>query len=216
MVINYNECNIENKNDNDNEENKKNSAGADEVLPIIVYTLIKGNIPKLKSNINYIKLYRHSTMFDSNKEEYFTTVVESGIGFLDKIDIDSELLNISEKERENIKNKYFKNENINCSDLNDVSINNSLENNVDANYLIYNLSKSIDKEENDNNFLENKTEVTQNNLDINNININLLYQKYFNDDLKDLTLHKIDELKDDFEIVLLLLKKYLDEKKQIK
>ena len=213
MIINYNEGNFEKKTDNN--ESKKNSAGADEVLPVIVYTLIKANIPKLKSNINYIKLYRHSSMFDSNKEEYFTTVVESGIGFLDKINIDSELLNISKKERENIKNKYFVNESINNNDQNDISFN-SLKNNADANYLIYNLSKDIQKEEQDNNIRVKKTELSQNNFEINNIDINLLYKKYFNNDLKDLPLNKIDELKDDFEIVLLLLKKYLDEKKQIK
>ena len=214
MIINYNEGNFEKKTDNN--ESKKNSAGADEVLPVIVYTLIKANIPKLKSNINYIKLYRHSSMFDSNKEEYFTTVVESGIGFLDKINIDSELLNISKKERENIKNKYFVNESINNNNKNDISFNNSLKNNADANYLIYNLSKDIQKEEQDNNILVKKTELSQNSFEINNIDINLLYKKYFNNDLKDLPLNKIDELKDDFEIVLLLLKKYLDEKNQIK
>ena len=214
MIINYNEGNFEKKTDNN--ESKKNSAGADEVLPVIVYTLIKANIPKLKSNINYIKLYRHSSMFDSNKEEYFTTVVESGIGFLDKINIDSELLNISKKERENIKNKYFVNESINNNDKNDISFNNSLKNNADANYLIYNLSKDIQKEEQDNNILVKKTELSQNSFEISNIDINLLYKKYFNNDLKDLPLNKIDELKDDFEIVLLLLKKYLDEKNQIK
>ena len=101
-IINF--CNIittmlinNSKFKNENDEKTK-YAGADDVMPIVVYAILKGNIPKLKSNINYVKLFRHHTMFDSNKEEYFTTVLDSGISFIEKLTYDTNDIKISKEE----------------------------------------------------------------------------------------------------------------------
>ena len=50
MILNQNNLLTKNnKSINENENNfKQRLAGADELLPIVVYTLIKGNVPKLK------------------------------------------------------------------------------------------------------------------------------------------------------------------------
>jgi hypothetical protein len=65
-----------------NEEKK--IAGADEVYPLIVYALLKSNIRKLKSNLRYIKCFRHETRLESRDDYYFTTI-ETAVGFIDKI-----------------------------------------------------------------------------------------------------------------------------------
>ncbi len=82
-------------------ENTKKSklAGADEVFPIIVYTLIKGNINKLKSNINFIRHFRHSTRLES-EDDYFCTTVSSAIEFIDNLTYQN--LNLTEEEFDNL------------------------------------------------------------------------------------------------------------------
>lgn len=69
--------------------------GADDVYPIFIYTIIKGNIRKLKSNLSYIELYRHKTRLESHEEYYFTTIT-SAVEFIESITGSS--LNITEKE----------------------------------------------------------------------------------------------------------------------
>ena len=44
-----------NENSKSNISNITKAAGADEMMPIIVYCLIKGNIRKIISNLNYIR-----------------------------------------------------------------------------------------------------------------------------------------------------------------
>ena len=65
--------------------NQKNSpTGADEVYPVIVYALLKGNINKIKSNLNFIKLYRHKNRLESEEEYYFTTLF-SAVEFIESL-----------------------------------------------------------------------------------------------------------------------------------
>ena len=83
MIINS--SNEQKNSINTDEESVPKAAGADEMMPIIVYCLIQGNIRKIKSNLNFIRLFRHHTMFDSNKEEYFTTVLQSAVEYIDNL-----------------------------------------------------------------------------------------------------------------------------------
>jgi len=78
-------------------ENAKKSklAGADEVFPIIVYTLLKANINKLKSNMNFIRNFRHSTRLES-EDDYFCTTVSTAIEFIDKLSFQN--LNITKED----------------------------------------------------------------------------------------------------------------------
>jgi hypothetical protein len=85
IIILINFVYILNKMINDN--NKKKPSGADEVFPIVVYAILKSGIKKLKSNMKYIKTFRHYTRLESIEEYYFTTIT-SAIEFIENIKID--------------------------------------------------------------------------------------------------------------------------------
>jgi hypothetical protein len=71
----------------------KKIAGADEVYPLIVYIIIKGNIRKLKSNLSFIRCFRHVTRLES-KEDYYYTTINTAIEFIEKVEYKQ--LNIKE------------------------------------------------------------------------------------------------------------------------
>ena len=95
-VILINFCNIltsmitENAN-----KNHTKIAGADEVFPMVVYVILKGNVKKLKSNLRYIQLFRHETRMESQEEYYFTTI-NSAMEFIENSNYNK--LNIKEIE----------------------------------------------------------------------------------------------------------------------
>ena len=222
-IINF--CNIittmlinNSKYKNESEEKTK-YAGADDVMPIVVYAILKGNIPKLKSNINYVKLFRHHTMFDSNKEEYFTTVLDSGISFIEKLTYESNDIKISKEEINYILNNKKEKELI---------IPKQSLKNVDENFLIYYLTDNddisnnlIDKKINSDNTIEltnvvnrNLNTITESTIDksiikeinpISKIDFKKLYSEYFTKDLKDLTIYQLEKMINDFKILILLI-----------
>jgi hypothetical protein len=99
---------------NPNKGKAKAGIGADDVYPLIIYALLKGNITKLKSNLNYIKAYRHATRLESKEEYYFTTVY-TAVGFIESMK-HSDLSNLKEndflrfcKEQDDIEYERMKN-----------------------------------------------------------------------------------------------------------
>lgn len=70
--------------------------GADEVFPLVVYAISKGNIRKLKSNMVFIKEFRHHTRLESTEEYYFTTI-DSAINFIQN-DVTHKKLNIDRED----------------------------------------------------------------------------------------------------------------------
>lgn len=218
MILNQN--NLLNKNNKSINENeiKQRLAGADELLPIVVYTLIKGNVPKLKSNLNYIKMFRHNTMLDSNAEEYFITFIESGISFIEKLDDDLKGLKIDNFEEINKKISDVKNVvNYDFKEIENVK-------NKDENYIIYYLNEMNEKQnEKNDGFEEEKinninlnvnSNVDKNVLNdddnfLNKIDFNKLDNEYFkNKELKDIPIFNLEKMVNDFKIILLLLKKF--------
>ena len=217
MILNQN--NLLNKNNKSINENeiKQRLAGADELLPIVVYTLIKGNVPKLKSNLNYIKLFRHNTMLDSNAEEYFITFIESGISFIEKLDDDLKGLKIDNFEEINKKISDVKNVvNYDFKEIENVK-------NKDENYIIYYLNEMNEKQNEKNDGFEEE-KINNINLNINSnvdknvlndddnflnkIDFNKLDNEYFkNKELKDIPIFNLEKMVNDFKIILLLLKK---------
>jgi hypothetical protein len=218
MILNQN--NLLNKNNKSINENeiKQRLAGADELLPIVVYTLIKGNVPKLKSNLNYIKLFRHNTMLDSNAEEYFITFIESGISFIEKLDDDLKGLKIDNFEEINKKISDVKNVvNYDFKEIENVK-------NKDENYIIYYLNEMNEKQNEKNDGFEEE-KINNINLNINSnvdknvlndddnflnkIDFNKLDNEYFkNKELKDIPIFNLEKMVNDFKIILLLLKKF--------
>jgi hypothetical protein len=220
MILNQNNLLTKNnKSINENENNfKQRLAGADELLPIVVYTLIKGNVPKLKSNLNYIKLFRHNTMLDSNAEEYFITFIESGISFIEKLDDDLKGLKIDNFEEINKKISEEKNVvNYDFKEIENVK-------NKDENYIIYYLNEMNEKQNEKNDGFEEE-KINNINLNINSnvdknvlndddnflnkIDFNKLDNEYFkNKELKDIPIFNLEKMVNDFKIILLLLKKF--------
>ena len=218
MILNQN--NLLNKNNKSINENeiKQRLAGADELLPIVVYTLIKGNVPKLKSNLNYIKMFRHNTMLDSNAEEYFITFIESGISFIEKLDDDLKGLKIDNFEEINKKISDVKNVvNYDFKEIENVK-------NKDENYIIYYLNEMNEKQNEKNDGFEEE-KINNINLNINSnvdknvlndddnflnkIDFNKLDNEYFkNKELKDIPIFNLEKMVNDFKIILLLLKKF--------
>ncbi len=94
-VILINFCNILTSMITENASKSSKIAGADEVFPMVVYAILKGNIRKLKSNLSYIQLFRHETRLESQEEYYFTTI-NSALEFIENSSYNK--LNIKESE----------------------------------------------------------------------------------------------------------------------
>ncbi|SCM09526.1 vacuolar protein sorting-associated protein 9, putative [Plasmodium chabaudi adami] len=69
---------------------------ADEVLPLLIYVIVKTNPPELISNITFIQSFRHPNHFVS-EEAYSFTQFCSGVEFIKELG-KTTFLNISEKE----------------------------------------------------------------------------------------------------------------------
>jgi hypothetical protein len=75
------------------------TVGAEEVFPLIIYAVVKGNIRKLKSNMNYIQYFRHRTRLES-AEDYYFTALSSAIEFIETLQVSK--LDINENEFNNL------------------------------------------------------------------------------------------------------------------
>ncbi|GAM19271.1 hypothetical protein SAMD00019534_024460 [Acytostelium subglobosum LB1] len=69
--------------------NDKNSApvGADQLLPIIIYVLIKSNLPFLLSNIQFITLFRDPSLIEPETNYYLVTLI-TGATFIQNMTMD--------------------------------------------------------------------------------------------------------------------------------
>ena len=206
--------------------NKPSSAGADEVLPVVVYALLRGNIKKLKSNINYIRLFRHHSMFDSNKEEYFTTVLESGVEFIAKLSPDSdlkidkgELKRLIEISKRKIKEERSKEV---------LPVN---QKNADESFLVYYLSEGDSEVKKEKGKSPIELDVVKGNAckinassvidkemlneeeGLTKIDIDKLYKEYFDKDLKEMSLFQIEKMINDFKITVMLIDSYVNKGK---
>ena len=206
--------------------NKPSSAGADEVLPVVVYALLRGNIKKLKSNINYIRLFRHHSMFDSNKEEYFTTVLESGVEFIAKLSPDSDLkidkgelkrlIEISKRKIKEERSKVV------------LPVNTK---NADESFLVYYLSEGDSEVKKEKGKSPIELDVVKGNAckinassvidkemlneeeGLTKIDIDKLYKEYFDKDLKEMSLFQIEKMINDFKITVMLIDSYVNKGK---
>lgn len=60
-------------------------AGADEFMPVLIFSLLHSNIPSLFSNIQFISRFRNPSKLQSEAGYYLTNVM-SAITFIDKLD----------------------------------------------------------------------------------------------------------------------------------
>lgn len=96
----------EDEDENEDEEDDELLPCADEVLPLLIYVIIKTNPPELISNIAFIQNFRHPNHFVS-EEAYSFTQFCSGVEFIKELG-KTTFLNISEKEYKEKVNKAEK------------------------------------------------------------------------------------------------------------
>lgn len=198
-------------------KNKSKSAGADEVFPLVVYAILKGNIKKLKSNLSFIQLFRHETRLDS-KEEYYYTTISSAVDFIENLTYDK--ISLKESDFESLCNKSDKLEYEKMKTPLLVT-----KRNNDENYLLYQLTNG-NKDLEGTNYIElsdlkqnvsintesviSKSHIYQNSSLVKNfgllyIDLDKLYKEYFSCEFKEFSIFKIEKMYNDFRIVLRLI-----------
>ena len=221
VLINF--CNILTSMLTDNVNKSTKIAGADEVFPLVVYVILKGNVQKLKSNLSYIQLFRHETRLESQEEYYFTTI-NSALEFIENSNHNK--LNIKEadfikycKENERKELERMKERSIGCKSI--IFILFRLGNN-DENYLIYHLTNGnknddtlnkncIEMSDLNHNILINsdssiRKNLISNSLGLLSVDLDKLYDEYFNNhEINDFSIMKIEKMYNDFKIILRLV-----------
>jgi len=171
-----------------NNSNKETSPGADEIFPLIIFTVIKSKVPKLKSNQNYIDLFRHNSR-KQGIEDYYLETFRAVINFINSIDEHD--LNISKEQfkklsQESEKYLFFK-----LKEYQNPYFRNQSEEMI----------LSFLNNKNYQNF--NDVPVIKNN--VLNIDVDKIFNKYFNEDIEKFDDEKLNDMKIDFKEVLYLI-----------
>lgn len=176
---------------------KETSPGAEEVFPLLVFTIIKGKIPKLKSNLNYYILFRHASRIES-QEDYYLQTLSAVIKFIDNLS--SSNLAIDSKDYEQHIKNYL---DIQKQQLK-TYINPFSRNQDEVLILRYLSGKENDIYNNDNRKIQH---FKQNH--IFSIDFDKLYTEYYSCDFDQFTPEKIDEMLNDFKAVLKLTDSFI-------
>jgi hypothetical protein len=173
--------------------NKETSPGADEVFPLLIFTIIKGKVPKLKSNQIYCDLFRHNSR-KNGIEDYYLETFKAVINFI--TDMAFNELKISKEEFNDL---CFKNEKKIFSNFKEYQ----------NPYYFCNQSRSmIFKFLNNKNYKKFNDVPVIKNKNLLNIDIDKIYKKYFNEDIEKFNDEKLNEMESDFKEVLSLIDIY--------
>lgn len=71
--------------------------GADDFVPLLIYTLLKSNVKNLVSNVNYIERFRYPP-FLQGEGAYYLSTLQGAINFI--LDMDKDSLSITETDQE--------------------------------------------------------------------------------------------------------------------
>lgn len=210
------------------QKNREKPAGADEVYPIVVYALIKGNINKIKSNLNFIQFFRHKTRLEAAEDYYFTTI-STALEFI--AIIDSSKLTINDMSSFNLKlknsqrafrEKLLKERVIRSNENEKLLIISIKKKNFELplknvemleirnpfGFIRSTINKAIVFEENEGDGTYTSGRVSSRNLL--KINLTKLYNEYFLGSMFDFPLFKLEKMFNDFRIVVLLTQKFVE------
>lgn len=199
-----------------------NIAGADEVFPLVVYAILKGNVRKLKSNMTYIQHYRHKTRLESAEEYYFINIT-SALEFIEILS--HKKLNIKESDFHTFCDESDKMElermRTPLSPYKSIINKLTLIGNNEENYLIYYLTSANKQDENKKNYIEltdfnhsvlmntestiSKSLLYKHEVNVMHIDLERLYKEYFNIDFAEFSIYKLEKMFNDFKIVLRLI-----------
>ena len=179
-------------------DKKDTSCGADEVFPILVYICIKGKIQKLKSNINYIILFRNEVRLQG-MEDYYKENFNGVIKFIENLKFTD--LKIDEDEF----NKNIK--------LHENNFNNDLEKNKNSLEEIYNENTIIEflKDRNIDKNLEEYRIYKNNYKNRFGFNTNKFYYDYLNDSITQFNINELIDMKESYKNILNLIDDYKNE-----
>ncbi len=172
--------------------NKETSPGADEVFPLLIFTIIKGKVPKLKSNQIYCDLFRHNSR-KNGIEDYYLETFKAVINFISDMAFNE--LKISKEEFNDL---CFKNEKKIFSNFKEYQ--NPYFCNQSRSMIFQFLNNKNYKKFNDVPVIKNKNLL--------NIDIDKIYKKYFNEDIEKFDDEKLNEMESDFKEVLSLIDIY--------
>lgn len=85
--------NHHNKQDSQSTSNT-NTAGADSFMPLLIYMVLKSNVPHLLSNIRYIERFRYTSL-NRGEELYYLSSLQGAISFI--LDMTKESLHIEDE-----------------------------------------------------------------------------------------------------------------------
>eukprot|EP00013_Stygamoeba_regulata_P022843 CAMPEP_0177667250 /NCGR_PEP_ID=MMETSP0447-20121125/22018_1 /TAXON_ID=0 /ORGANISM="Stygamoeba regulata, Strain BSH-02190019" /LENGTH=110 /DNA_ID=CAMNT_0019173459 /DNA_START=401 /DNA_END=729 /DNA_ORIENTATION=+ len=71
-----------------NHTTAEKAAGADEFLPVLIYTVLKANPPHLYSNVYFIQKFRNPSKLTTEIGYYYTNL-QSVVSFIDTLDASS-------------------------------------------------------------------------------------------------------------------------------
>ena len=170
-------------------DKKDTSCGADEVFPILVYICIKGKIQKLKSNINYIILFRNEVRLQG-MEDYYKENFNGVIKFIENL----KFIDLKIDEDEFNKNiKLYEN-----------NFNNDLEKNKNSLEEIYNENTIIEflKDKNIDKNLEEYRIYKNNYKNRFGFNTNKFYYDYLNDSIIHFNINELINMKESYKNIL--------------
>lgn len=182
----------------------------DNIICLLIYVLISTNIPGLKSNIIYCRMFRTKTAIES-KEDYYLQIIETAFEKIDSLEINHEILDLTGIEFKSKCNEYYKRKTIDLiakeliviKEKTDKSF---IRNIFDTKKLSGMLSCFIQYGK----FTQEMDEKQKFDLkeinSLENIPIQRIYKKYFeNYDFKSMSYIEIEQIYNDFKIILKLI-----------
>ena len=171
--------------------NKETSPGADEIFPLIIFTVIKGKVPKLKSNQNYCDLFRHISR-KQGIEDYYLETFRAVINFISSLEEHD--LNVSKEQFKKLSENSEKNLFLKLKDYENPYFKNQNQEMI--------ISFLVDKN------IKNFINVPIAKKNILNIDNDKIYKKYFNEDIEKFDKEKLNDMNIDFKEVLYLINSY--------